>query len=426
MLTGTVQIDRWHKNTLDKAKIGEHYYSDKAPGTVFVALAPFALSAELSQRAGMDLDDPKQWLLTSWLTCAIALGIPLALGAAALYRWLERRTNPRAAAITTLGVTLGGMPWAYATALWSHSLVFGLICIAIDKLDILGNAQRTTRDLTQAGFCLGLALASEYTAGIVIGGIVAMAVLHHRLSPGPILLGMLGPLALVPAYSWMVMGTPFNLPYSAQASFPEMKTGIYGIQWPKLDVLGWLLVGAKRGLFFWSPFLLLALPGLWRLSGELEPRRFGWLFVPAIATVAAISGRLFDWEAGFCLGPRYLTPILPLIAFAVADVVARHWRTAVVLAMVSIGITGLTTVTDAHIPTLSMFPLWEFVLENVRIANFGHNIVELIGIRPQTWVPAFMAFVFTASAAIMLRCPRHKTQTKGNDNELGESPPVPA
>src|ERR1700747_1172805 len=44
----TLQIDSYHENTGDKAHYKGHYYSEKAPGLVFLAV-PFAMVA----RAGM-------------------------------------------------------------------------------------------------------------------------------------------------------------------------------------------------------------------------------------------------------------------------------------------------------------------------------------------------------------------------------------
>src|SRR5277367_6394379 len=50
----TLQIDPYHENTQDKAHFNGHYYSDKAPGLVFLAV-PFALAARpLLTIAGVD------------------------------------------------------------------------------------------------------------------------------------------------------------------------------------------------------------------------------------------------------------------------------------------------------------------------------------------------------------------------------------
>ena len=47
----TLQIDAYHENTQDKAHFQGHYYSDKAPGLVFLAV-PFAVAARAGMRDG--------------------------------------------------------------------------------------------------------------------------------------------------------------------------------------------------------------------------------------------------------------------------------------------------------------------------------------------------------------------------------------
>src|SRR5487761_99793 len=52
----TLQIDDYHQNTGDKAHFAGHYYSDKAPGLVFLAV-PFALAGRTALRiVGVDPD----------------------------------------------------------------------------------------------------------------------------------------------------------------------------------------------------------------------------------------------------------------------------------------------------------------------------------------------------------------------------------
>ena len=53
----TLRIDAYHENTQDKAHFKGHYYSDKAPGLVFLAV-PFALVARPALRiVGVDPED---------------------------------------------------------------------------------------------------------------------------------------------------------------------------------------------------------------------------------------------------------------------------------------------------------------------------------------------------------------------------------
>src|SRR5579863_6011358 len=66
----TLQIDAYHENTQDKAHFRGHYYSDKAPGLVFLAV-PFALAARPALRkAGIDPESPRGLIALSYVVSA--------------------------------------------------------------------------------------------------------------------------------------------------------------------------------------------------------------------------------------------------------------------------------------------------------------------------------------------------------------------
>lgn len=324
-----VCIDRYHDNTPDKAVVAERYYSDKAPGTAALAFPAFAATTAVARIGRVQLDFKGNWLLTSWVACAFSQALPAALGAAALFEWMRRFVRERAALVTVVALTLGSLSLPYSTLLFSHAQVIGLIGIAIWATDVFGKQKRqiggrgedgesapedrdTERSqlpcwrMALAGFCLGLALASEYTSGIVAVALVVYLVVRyvnsqdslirrglllvdaprsagapplHAACPWPLaarplwcfFLAAVPPLLLIPAYSWATIGTPFGLPYSYQASFPEMKAGLYAIKWPNADTAFNLLCGPTRGLVFWTPFLVMAGFGWWRLANQ-QPR----------------------------------------------------------------------------------------------------------------------------------------------------------
>ena len=77
----TLQIDAYHENTQDKAHFNGHYYSDKAPGLVFLAV-PFAVAARSALRVvGMDPESPRGLVALSYLVSAGAVALPTALAA---------------------------------------------------------------------------------------------------------------------------------------------------------------------------------------------------------------------------------------------------------------------------------------------------------------------------------------------------------
>src|SRR5215471_13463016 len=81
----TLQIDAYHENTQDKAHFRGHYYSDKAPGQVFLAV-PFALAARPVLRlVGIDPTSARGEFWLSYLVTAWAVALPTALSGVCLY-----------------------------------------------------------------------------------------------------------------------------------------------------------------------------------------------------------------------------------------------------------------------------------------------------------------------------------------------------
>lgn len=89
VLHGEVHIDRYHTNTLDKAVWGGHFYSDKAPGTVVLALPGFAIAAAVVSLLGLHVDAGPGALVCSWVASASSNGLLAAAGGVALWLWLE-------------------------------------------------------------------------------------------------------------------------------------------------------------------------------------------------------------------------------------------------------------------------------------------------------------------------------------------------
>src|SRR5215471_15539721 len=81
----TLQIDAYHENTQDKAHFQGHYYSDKAPGLVFMAV-PVAFAARSAMRAvGIDAESPRGEYALSYVATAFAVALPTALCVVSLF-----------------------------------------------------------------------------------------------------------------------------------------------------------------------------------------------------------------------------------------------------------------------------------------------------------------------------------------------------
>ena len=398
----TVQIDTYHENTPDKAVFKGKYYCDKAPGTVLLALPSFALAVGLLKVVGTPLDSDSGWLISSWIACAGSLALVTALGSLAMFIWLCQWVQPRYAYLTTLALCLGATPLPYSTLLMSHALTVGLLAISLWAGDC--RVARTSADRSDlinakdmlAGCCCGLALASEFSAGIAVGGVLLHFVVQQYRRAFSLMLGMLPALALVPAYNWVCFGSPFVFAYHHQAVFTQMHQGFFGINWPPdAEKAFGLIFGLRQGLFCWSPVLLLAFVGYSQLVRNSKELFLVTYLVP-ILQVAAISAYFLP-EAGNTFGPRLLSPILPLMALPTALGIASFPRIGAILAGVSILLTTFATVIDIRLRSAGQNPLLDFYVPSFLQQKFSYNLGSVLGL-PGYW--SLLPLVLVVGAGI--------------------------
>src|SRR5579863_451851 len=127
----TLQIDAYHENTQYKAHFHGHYYSDKAPGLVFLAV-PFALATRPALRiAGIDPASPRGEFWLSYLVTAWTVALPTALAGICLYLLALRFGGSSIGAAFGMVVMAVGTPlWAYASLFWAHALVGACLLFA--------------------------------------------------------------------------------------------------------------------------------------------------------------------------------------------------------------------------------------------------------------------------------------------------------
>jgi hypothetical protein len=262
---------------------------------------------------------------------------------------------------------------------------------------------KRSRDIL-AGFCCGLAIASEYSSGLIVVGLFVWLLATNRHRAFAFAVAALAPLMLIPLYSWACFGSPFVLAYSYQASFPEMQWGIYAIQWPD-PVTAWnLLIPPTRGLFFWTPFLLMAGLGYYFIAVKRHGLFLLTYMVPLLHVVV-ISGRTWDWQAGFAFGPRLLAPMLPLLALPCA-LGARQWpKLGLTLAAYSILVTTLATLTDANPSTNYYNPLTQMHLPLFLKGEISVNLMTALGMSPFRSVGLYYTVVFLGILCLWERRP---------------------
>jgi hypothetical protein len=303
IIQGDAPIDEYPPGQSNEIVVRGHEYSSYPLGLGLVSapvLAPFVIS-------GMQLADIGARALFGRLLAVLLAASSIGF----MYLACVRIARPVAALAATTGYAFGTATWAIASQeLTQHAPAQLFIAIGLWLLARQGAAA------PRAGLALGLATLTRPLILIVFG---AGALAARRIG---------GIRALVRYVAWGLPAAAFLVTYNLIV-FGSPSGALYGdpIPWafPPPGLAG-LLVSPSRGLFVFSPFLLLAVAGIWR----------AWRTPPDAATVlvrelslAAIASSWIAyasvswWWAGWSYGNRYLLDAVPLLTLAMAYALDR-------------------------------------------------------------------------------------------------------
>jgi hypothetical protein len=373
VLKGTLRIDDYLAYTGDRALIGGHYYSEKAPAMTVAALPAFAVTVWIEKAVGVDPDGEQGKRISDWVATAFSAGALAALGGVAFFALADAHLGRLAAVIATFGVFLGTIAWPYAAALFAHAGTMGLLCIALWAA--LG---ARPRDLI-AGVAAGFAVASEYPAivpGAVLGLYLGALDWRRMVRYG---LATLPAAALILLNNYAVSGSPFELGYGSNPLFPELTaTNTFGFNTPDPGAMRSLLSGEYRGLLFWNPILLMSVPGFFMLFKT--QRRLAFALLAGILLVLLQVSSFYSWFGGNAIGPRYLAPAIPLFALAAAYGAGRFPEMGAILAVASIAMMLMVTAIAIDPPGDALTPLQSFYLARIEQHRFATNLGTLAGL----------------------------------------------
>jgi hypothetical protein len=199
-----------------------------------------------------------------------------------------------------------------------------------------------------AGLAMGYAVASEYPL-FFVAVVLGLYLLSRRdaLHPRAVIVragayiagGLVGIVPLL-LYNHYAFHSWTHLAYS---DVPRQQKGFFGIGLPSLKVLATLLLDS-RGLLTISPVLIMGAIGTVLLYRR--GRRAEALTVTGVCLcyVGYNSGYYLPFGGGF-MGPRFLTTMLPFLAFPIALALKRYPGPTLALAGVSIATTVIATIT---------------------------------------------------------------------------------
>jgi hypothetical protein len=364
--------------TVDRIKVGEHFYSSKPPvfsyagaGVYYVLHNAFGLTL---QATGCEPDrkpthcralleageaDWAYFVLTLLLNSS-----PGTLILALVYRLARRRgfSNwSNLALVLTLG--LGTALFPFSTVFLNHIPSAAGLFLAFYILLI--HKHPTRRQLAAAGFCATLAATIDLSAGAFLIGLFIYIVLRHRSGAIWFMLGGVGPALLTAILDYQITSTPFPphmYPegYNYTGSF--FKASIAGNQRAG-DVLLYttrLLLGDHGALAFY-PITLWYLYALARATRSTQEtiRWLAWTIVGSSLVYLAYFSLFTDNFGGIVYSTRWLLNPIPLLAIlAVIDpaLYCSRWHVGLV------GVLGVVSVVGAYQGALNpwqpAFPLF--------------------------------------------------------------------
>jgi hypothetical protein len=388
VLKHTLQIDAYHQITGDKAQINGHYYSEKAPAMSLAALPAFASTVAVQVMMDVNPDAPPGWRVSEWMATAGSVAVLAAAGGVAFFALMRRQIGGTAAFVATVALFLGSIAFPYATALFAHAGTIGLLCIVL--WSVFEPWSVTKQRDTIGGVAAGFAIASEYPAVFplaVLGLYLLIKDFRRAFRFGA---AMLPGIALILLVNALTTGHPLKLAYGANTMFPEISaSNFFGFTLPDGRAAWALLWGEYRGLFFWNPVLLLAIPGLVALA------RWNWahalVVVVGVAMVLVQASSFSGWTGGNAVGPRYLSPAIPLLAVAAAHGIKQFPRSSIALVLLSVLLMGMVTAIAIDPPADVARPLRDYYFARIQQDRWVANLGILLGLSPMASLAALAA-----------------------------------
>lgn len=448
VLDKSFAIEKYYGGGIDAAYFQGHYYSGKAPAASFLAVPVYWCAWHTIGRS---------YALPDWVylylvqVCVIAL--PSVLMALLMHAFLCRFVASEwYADLIVIGYSLGTMAYPYSTQFVGHQLaaVFIFCCfLALLKARRRvgpefetatdGFAVSPTRRLTVSPFHLfcagifgGLAVASDYQMLLVVGLLFLLAV-FSIWRPGRVLIFALGCVPgvfFVLLYNYGCFGDVLSFPYAHEAmpiAREVQSEGLFGIRVPQLIPFLMLLGSPFRGIFFVSPFLLLAIPGLYSLATRsadaddmesaigVSGKRLFWLCLSAILVYMLLISSYRAWAGGAGYGPRFLIPIIPFFIPPIASLMERRRRGyGIVLGFLvaySVLFNFVATAAGASAHEYLWNPVREFLLPSFLRGNVRPNWLTLMGCPGGMSLAALAAFI--GAAIVLLFATGKRTVTPG-------------
>lgn len=386
---GELTIDAVAPRTIDKARFGDHYYCDKAPGLSLLCAPAVAVADGLATLLKMprDLLDPAdstafglRYAMAAYVCFLSSVVVLSMVGLFAFRRsLLAAGMDGQIVAVMTLALAFGSPYFIWSTALFGHTPAAACMILGF-SLAWFGGGPGTAMPkprFAMAGLFLSLAMLIDLTAAPP-GIFIALYLLALRAEAGPVgifgsglamLIGALPAGLVLMTYNMLAYGDPFHIGYASVVGWEGMKVGLFGVSVPSWEAFYGITLSPYRGLTWVSPITFLALVATvtpWRR----EHRATALLALAIAGYYLLLNSGYQYWDGGYSLGPRHLTPAVPFVLFALGlrlTGAGAAWR------RIAMALAGMSIVL-----TLIAVPILVAVPDDKQAMLAGHILPRLL------------------------------------------------
>lgn len=338
----TLKIDKYADLTIDKSKVGERFYSDKAPLPTLCLIPLY----ELIKWFGLDQvsdDTGKKYpvyigyhigiedfrdhtivqLIPILITGSLIFGsLPFALIVLMSFTALHKTKPSLSPVLLSMLAWYGSFIFVFSGTFFNHVLAGFLLLLSFIFL-------RDNRYLL-SGIVLGLGFLSEYTVIAAAPFWFLCIWIKEKKVNKPLVfaLGATPSILFIALYNWLITGSPWKMlnAYHASEAFQELHHH-YGFSLPSLKAIWGLSFSGWMGLFNFVPvFYCIAFCIILMLITKKKiflPLETKFLVLFGITFFLMISS-FFTWWGGWSYGPRYLIVLAVLLLYEGMLVISQN------------------------------------------------------------------------------------------------------
>lgn len=218
--------------------------------------------------------------------------------------------NKKLSILFSLIFAFGSQVFSIASqGLWQHgSVVFWTIIFLIMLVNIMNQHENINRSSYGLGATLGMLLLTRPITIVILSPfLLVLLKKQYRKEIFRVVIGFIPFLIINMIYNQVYFGS------STTSGYGESSDLITYFGFPLFWGIAGNLFSPSKGLLVYMPWVIFAFMWLWYLKDKNFYRSIYFFGLLAILIHIIFYSKFFQWPAGFCFGPRYMTDIIPVL-----------------------------------------------------------------------------------------------------------------